>query len=124
MTWTGSRMVRPCSATERPIAWRIGVWFASLAAVDDPELLESSIRQAVGAREDLASFLCGKALLLLLDNLEQLLPDVARFIAEIDAKVLATSRERLNIAGEQEYEVPTLSTGDAVAMFIQRARLL
>ena len=101
-----------------------GVWFASLAAVDDPELLESSIRQAVGAREDLASFLRGKALLLLLDNLEQLLPDVARFIAEIDAKVLATSRERLNVAGEQEYEVPTLSTGDAVAMFIQRARLL
>jgi predicted ATPase len=101
-----------------------GVWFVSLAAVDHPELVESAIRQAVGARDDLGAFLRGKKLLLLLDNLEQLLPDAGPFVAQLDAKVLATSRERLNVAAEQEYEVPTLSIDDAVAMFIQRARLL
>ena len=54
-----------------------GVWFVSLASLSDPELVEPTIAQVLGARGELNDFLRGKHLLLLLDNLEQLLPDVA-----------------------------------------------
>jgi predicted ATPase/DNA-binding SARP family transcriptional activator/class 3 adenylate cyclase len=99
-----------------------GVWFVSLAAVSDPELVEPTISQVLGAHGDLNAFLRGKRLLLLLDNLEQLLPDVAPTVARLETTVLATSRERLNVAGEQEYPVPTLPLEDAVQLFTQRAR--
>jgi predicted ATPase len=101
-----------------------GVWFVSLAALTDPQLVEPMIAELIGTRDDLRRFLRGKTLLLLLDNLEQLLPSVAPIIAALDAKVLATSRERLNVAAEQEYEVTTLPLDDAVALFTQRARQL
>jgi predicted ATPase len=102
-----------------------GVWFVSLAAVADAEFVEATIAQVVGAREeDLEEFLRERDLLLLLDNLEHLLPAVAPTVARLGARVLATSRERLNVAGEQEYEVATLPLEDAVALFTQRARQL
>jgi len=101
-----------------------GVWFVSLAALTDYRLVHSTIGQVVGARDDLGHFLRDKKLLLLLDNLEHLLPKVARQIAELDTTILATSRERINIASEQEYPVPTLPIGDAVSLFVQRARQL
>jgi len=101
-----------------------GVWFVSLAALTDYRLVHSTIGQVVGARDDLGQFLQGKNLLLLLDNLEHLLPDVAPQIAELDTTILATSRERINIASEQEYPVPTLPIPDAVSLFVQRARQL
>jgi predicted ATPase/class 3 adenylate cyclase len=101
-----------------------GVWFVSLAAVTDPDLFEPTISSTLGAKDDLGSFLAAKRLLLLLDNLEQLLPAVASTVVSLDAQILATSRERLNVAGEQEYDVPTLPLDDAVALFTQRARQL
>jgi predicted ATPase/class 3 adenylate cyclase len=101
-----------------------GVWFVSLAAVTDPDLVEPTIMQVVGAREDLRQHLRGKRLLLLLDNLEQLLPGVAPVVSGLGTKVLATSRERLNVLGEQEYPVPTLPPAEAVALFNERARQL
>jgi predicted ATPase/class 3 adenylate cyclase len=101
-----------------------GVWFVSLATLGDPQLIEPTIAGVVGAQDGLADFLRGKKLLLLLDNLEQLLPDVATIVSEWDAHVLATSRERLNVATEQEYPVPALPLEDAVALFTQRARQL
>ncbi|TML03483.1 MAG: adenylate/guanylate cyclase domain-containing protein, partial [Actinobacteria bacterium] len=101
-----------------------GVWFVSLASLTDVRLVEPAIAQAVGAPEDLRTFLQGRKMLLLLDNLEQLLPDVAQPILELDAHVLATSRERLNLSIEQEYPVSTLPLEDAVAVFAQRARQL
>jgi predicted ATPase len=101
-----------------------GVWFVSLAAVRDPQLVEPTIAQAVGSPDDLREFLRGKKALILLDNLEQLLPDAAGIIASLQTRVLATSRTRLNVAAEQEYPVPTLRLDDAVALFTQRARQL
>jgi predicted ATPase len=101
-----------------------GIWFVSLAALRDPLLAESTIAQVVGSPDDLLSFLRGKEAFLLLDNLEQLLPDAAELIASLDAHVLVTSRTRLNVAAEQEYQVPTLPLDDAVALFTQRARQL
>jgi predicted ATPase/Tfp pilus assembly protein PilF len=101
-----------------------GVWFVSLAAVADATLVESTVAQVLGARDDLNEFVREKKLLLLLDNLEQLLPEAAPVVASLEARVLATSRERLNVAREQEYPVPTLPSTEAVALFTQRARQL
>jgi predicted ATPase len=101
-----------------------GVWFVSLAAVQDPQLIEPTIAQVVGGPDDLHEFLAGKRTLLVLDNLEQLLPDAAAIVAGVDARILATSRGRLNIAAEQEFPVPTLPLDDAAALFTQRARQL
>jgi predicted ATPase len=101
-----------------------GVWFVSLAAVSDASLVERTIASALGTKADLAEFVRGKQILLVLDNLEQLLPAVAPKIAALEASVLATSRERLNVFGEQEFPVPTLQIADAVALFTARARQL
>src|SRR5262249_19291867 len=101
-----------------------GVWFVSLAAVRDPQLIEPTIARVVGGPDDLHEFLAGKRMLLVLDNLEQLLPDAATIVARVDARILATSRSRLNMAAEQEFPVPTLPLDDAAALFTQRARQL
>jgi predicted ATPase len=101
-----------------------GVWFVPLAAIRDPQLIEPTIARAVGGADDLNEFLTGKRTLLVLDNLEQLLPDAADVVARLDARILATSRSRLNIAAEQEFPVPTLPIDDAATLFTQRARQL
>jgi predicted ATPase/class 3 adenylate cyclase len=101
-----------------------GVWFVSLAAVRDPQLIEPTIARVVGGPDDLHEFLAGKRTLLVLDNLEQLLPDAGEIVARLDARILATSRSRLNISAEQEFPVPTLPLEDAATLFTQRARQL
>jgi predicted ATPase/DNA-binding SARP family transcriptional activator len=101
-----------------------GVWFVSLAATNDPTLLESSIAQVMGAPDNLDAYLRARDLLLVLDNLEHLLPDVATTISGLPARILATSRERLAVSAEQEYEVLPLALDDGVALFVARARQL
>ena len=101
-----------------------GVWFVSLAAVRDPQLIEPTIARVVGGPDDLHEFLTGKRTLLVLDNLEQLLPGAADIVVRLDARILATSRSRLNIAAEQEFPVPTLPVDDGAVLFTQRARQL
>jgi predicted ATPase/class 3 adenylate cyclase len=101
-----------------------GVWFVSLAAVRDAALVEPTIAEVLGSPDDLAEFLRGKQLLLLLDNLEHLLPAAASVVAALGAHTLATSRERLNVTGEQEYPLSPLPLGDAAALFTERARRL
>jgi predicted ATPase/class 3 adenylate cyclase len=101
-----------------------GVWFVPLAGVRDPQLIEPTIARMVGGPDDLHEFLTGKRTLLVLDNLEQLIPGAADIVPRLDARVLATSRSRLNVAAEQEFPVPTLPIDDAVTLFTQRARQL
>ncbi len=66
--------------------------------------------------------------LLVLDNCEHLLDPAAEFVEQIlsacpDSTVLATSRERLAVPGEQVFPVaPLPPTTDAVALFHDRAR--
>jgi predicted ATPase/class 3 adenylate cyclase len=121
---SGKTRLALASAAELADDFADGVWFVSLASLSDTELVEPTIAQVLGARGDLNEFLRGKQLLLLLDNLEQLLPDVAETVAGLEAKVLATSRERLNLSAEHEYPVPMLPPEDAVELFTQRARQL
>jgi predicted ATPase len=39
-----------------------------------------------------------------------------------DVRVLVTSRERLHLSAEREYEVPVLAIADGAALFVERAR--
>jgi predicted ATPase/class 3 adenylate cyclase len=114
-----------------------GVWFVDLAALRDPALLEPAIAVALGVRETpdrtageaLGAHLRARTLLLLLDNLEQLLPAAAAIVARMvraapGLRVLVTSRELLRVAGEREYPVPPLEIEAAIALFLDRARTL
>ncbi len=105
-----------------------GVWFVSLAPVRDPSLVEATVAQVLGVQGEVLEHLRSRRLLLLLDNLEHLL-EAATWIAELlavapDLRVLATSRERLAVAAEQEYVVPTLALPEASELFVERARRL
>jgi predicted ATPase len=111
-----------------------GVFFVALAPIDDPVLVVSTIAKTLGLKESegetlnesLARYLADKELLLLLDNVERLLdamPAVAELLREASGlEVMATSRAPLRISGELEYPVPPLETGDAVALFRDRAQ--
>jgi predicted ATPase/DNA-binding SARP family transcriptional activator len=125
---------------------REGAVFADLAAVRDPELLGSALADALGASDTgeavedvLATHLRDRSMLLVLDNLEQLVPDVELVSSLLAAAprllVLATSRTPLRLAGEHEYPVPPLglpetgadtsfeqlAANDAVRLFAARA---
>jgi len=112
-----------------------GVWFVDLAAVRDPALLDSAIATTLGVRESperaisdaLRFHLRDRATLLVLDNLEQLLPVAAEVVSGLvraapELRILVTSRELLRIAGEQGYPVPPLDVASGVALFEDRAR--
>jgi predicted ATPase/class 3 adenylate cyclase len=112
-----------------------GVWFIDLAAVRDPALIETAIAATIDVRESkdrtireaLSTYLRERTALLVLDNLEQLLPDGAEVVARLvrsapNLRVVVTSRELLRIAGERGYPVPPLDAEAGVALFIDRAR--
>ena len=113
-----------------------GVWFVGLATLTDVDLVVAGIAQTFGLREGsgrtyrdlLGDYLRSRRLLLVLDNLEQLLPEVAGVVAELAAEFagvdfLATSREPLRIGAEREYSVPPLVAAEAVTLFAERAGL-
>ena len=105
-------------------AFADGVRFVSLASVLDPVHVPFTVARALGLHDvrgadplaQLATVLDGRALLLVLDNLEHLLPAapwVADFLQSCPGvKALVTSRERLRITGEQEMPVLPLALPD------------
>ncbi len=108
-------------ATALAPAFLNGVWFVSLAAVspDEPEAVASTLAAALhlalGAgdpRKQLLDYLRQRELLLVLDNLEHLLGGAGWFsqllAAAPDVKILATSRERLNLQVEQVVQLSGL----------------
>jgi predicted ATPase/DNA-binding SARP family transcriptional activator len=108
------------------------VVFVDLSAIRDAALLPSEIarrlevEEADGSIEDeVVHNLRPRRLLLVLDNLEQLLPDVtylSRLLADAPGvRILATSRAPLRLGGEHEYPVPSLQLADAVELFVARA---
>lgn len=133
----GSGKTRLAVAVARDVRDRFphGVWFVDLAAVRDPEQLESTIAATLEVRESadravgdaLRVHLRDRTALLLLDNLEQLLPRGAEIVARIvrdapNLRVLVTSRELLRIAGERGHPVPPLDARSGVELFVDRAR--
>ena len=118
-----------------------GVFFVSLAEVDDASLVVSSIARAIGLHEQpgltlegtLDAYLAEREVLLVLDNLEQILDaaaDVSRLARQAGGvRIVTTSREPLRVDGEEVVEVQPLSLpqgnapeqSDAVQLFVNRA---
>ena len=98
-----------------------GVWLVDLAPISDPDLIALAVARALGIRDDpgrplvetIIDFLRTKSLLLLLDNCEHLIGDVAELTERIlvncqAVSLCASSREALGVAGEQVFQVPSL----------------
>ena len=125
-----------------------GVFFVALGSVRDPSLVLSTIAATLSVKEVagrplaelLRDRLDGQRTLLVVDNLEHLLP-AANQLSDLlahtrEVKVLATSRAVLRISAEYEFPlsplplpplspVPSLaelSCNEAVALFTERAR--
>jgi predicted ATPase/class 3 adenylate cyclase len=101
-----------------------GVFFVPLAPLQDAALVGSTIVQSAGVRavEDLHQL----EVLLVLDNLEHLLPAATELSSLLAAapgvRLLATSRVRLNISAEREFALEPFSDAEAVEFFVERAR--
>jgi predicted ATPase/class 3 adenylate cyclase len=114
-----------------------GTWFIDLAAVREAGMLEPAIATTLGLRdsadrsmaEALRAHLRERSTLLLLDNLEQLLPQGAEVVSSIargapDVRCLVTSRELLRIGGERGHPVPPLDADAGIRLFEARATAL
>ena len=132
-----------------------GVWLVELEAVTDPDLVPASLAAALGIAAGssigvggqnsrpldgkLIDYLRGKELLVVLDNCEHLIEACAQITGTVlraapEVRFLATSRERLGVAGEALWPVPPLGVpeshvtspdqlakSDAVRLFVDRA---
>ncbi len=127
-----------------------GAWWVSLGALSDPSLLTQAIlttfelnRQAQAAPLNLlVGYLEKRRLLLVLDNCEHLVDACAELAAHLmsycpNLRILATSREALQVPGEVTLRVPPLTVPrpaladtnnvmdfDAVRLFVERAQAM
>ncbi|MBV8066726.1 MAG: adenylate/guanylate cyclase domain-containing protein [Candidatus Eremiobacteraeota bacterium] len=113
---------------------RDGVWFVDLSSVGDAALIAGTILSAVGAEPssegdplaDLVSYLQKRELLLLVDNSEHLVSDVAVIVSQLIDRcphlaILATSRSPLDISAERVYRLSSLDRDAALKLFADRA---
>ena len=115
-----------------------GCYFVDLSAVSDGSELPAAIASAVrlefggsvdGALEHVVDHLAGRDALLVLDNCEHILDECAEFAERLLGRssataMLATTRQRLEIPGEQVVAVGSLGDGiegSAVQLFLERA---
>lgn len=110
-----------------------GVWFVALDALRDHRLVARAIADAVGVDEvagdvvvPLRQHLSARQLLLVLDNFEHV-DDAAPLVGDLLAaapglRVLVTSRVALRLYGEHVRTLEPLAIGDAVPLFLERAR--
>jgi predicted ATPase/Tfp pilus assembly protein PilF/DNA-binding XRE family transcriptional regulator len=126
-----------------------GVFFAALAPLEDPNLVAPTISQTLGfvevqnrvPLERLKDGIGEKQMLIVLDNCEHLIEEVASVASDLllscpHLKILTTSREALRVPGEWLYSVPSLnipkvntsidmdvvSQFSALTLFAERAR--
>jgi predicted ATPase/DNA-binding SARP family transcriptional activator len=108
------------AVVDRTGAFHDGVYLVSLGALTSPNFVLPAIAEAIGCtiegagplKAQLLAHLRDKEMLLLLDGFERVIA-AATLLAEILAacpqmRVLATSREPLNLRGEQQVRVPPL----------------
>ena len=125
-----------------------GLRVAELATVRDADVLVDEIAQRFAVTRvagtplvrSMAEYIGAQRVLLVLDNCEQIIRSTADLCRDLltacpNLRVLATSRERLGVAGEALYRVPSLSVPeqdatveqanrhDAVRMFVERSQL-
>ena len=129
-------------------AFRDGVWLVQLDQLRDEALVAEAVAGVLGLQPRaglspeaaLTAYLANRQLLLVLDNCEHLVDAAAKLADQLlraaaGLRVLATSRESLNTAGETVLPVPPLPAPDpgqpltleklgwfpAVALFAERA---
>jgi predicted ATPase/DNA-binding CsgD family transcriptional regulator len=144
----GKTRVAERVARDRRRAYPHGVWLVELGELADPALLTQTVLTGLGVRAQpsgdalqvLIDSLSSRQLLLVLDNCEHLLDEVAGLSTALlrncpNVQILATSRESLHVVGEAVLPVPPmaapepdrsggvagLSRYDAVALFTERA---
>ncbi len=125
-----------------------GVFFVDLAPVTDAAVVPAAIAAAVGFSRlaigtgsgrpatELIDYLSTRKVLLVVDNCEQVLEACAALVDEIlercpGVSILATSREALDLQGEQIYPLPPLDVAgdsllaaDSAVLFAARAALV
>jgi predicted ATPase len=133
---TGKTRLALQAAAEAAEEFPDGLTWVALSPLRDPALLLAAVAQALGLKEQpgqslvdtLLARLSGRRQLLLLDNAEHLLPQAAHdlaFLQEVSGlTLLITSRERLQLQGEQVRAVPPMDEQDGVTLFTARARAL
>jgi len=131
---------------------RAGVWLVELAPVQG-SFVPAAVARALNVQESpnrplletLLAYLKQKSLLLILDNCEHVIAEAAALADALlrgcpQLRVLATSREPLQILGERTYRLPSLNVPttaeivglsasaaagfDAVVLFAQRAQAI
>src|SRR5215218_6543617 len=103
-------------------AYPDGVWLVDLAPLSEAELVPQAVAQALGVREQpgrplvqtLKDTARSRKMLLVVDNCEHLVEAVVGLVDSLldsclGLRVLATSRETLNAAGEVTWVVPSLT---------------
>ncbi len=125
-----------------------GTWFVELAPLTDGDRVPQAVATVLGIKEDagrpvaeaLNRTLRDRSLLLVLDNCEHLVQACAELAVMLlraapGVKILATSREPLNVRGEITYQMPVMSLPqakngaaiteptqyEAVRLFVERA---
>ena len=146
---TGKTRLALRLAAELAGAFPDGVWLVNLASLHEETLVPQAIATTLGLRavggrsieDTLLAWLRERRLLLLLDNCEHLIVACARLADAMlqlapELRLLTTSREALNIAGEAVFVVPPLGLpsldttaaidevlgSDAVRLFVERRR--
>jgi predicted ATPase len=115
-----------------------GVWFVELAPLTARGLLAETVADSVGAPQEstvepldrVSDYLREHAALIILDNCEHLIDEVASFADSLlrscpDVQLLLTSREGVAVTGEVLWRVPSLRVDEdaaAIELFADRAR--
>jgi len=111
-----------------------GRWFVPLASVQEAEQAREALGQVLGLGEGAGSavmsrHLAARRALVVLDNAEHLLPDLAEALAALlpttgGSTVLVTSREPMHLEAERVVRIPVLTGTDAEDLLMSRARAL
>jgi predicted ATPase/class 3 adenylate cyclase len=135
-----SRLALQVAAEVAP-AFRDGVWFASLAALEERALVAGTILEALGVPErqgesavdTLCAWAATREALVVIDNCEHLLTEVAAIVdrameSSTTLVMLTTSQSPLSVRGEHAWAVAPLSgprgiSRDSVELFVDRARM-
>ena len=126
-----------------------GTWWVELVSASEgltvPLLIAAAIDRRIPSGDEpgsaLAAIIAGRTMLIVLDNCEHLIADVAQLVDELlrscpNLSILTTSRIGLEVPGELTWRVPALSLPapetrvsigvlgqfDAVKLFVERAK--
>lgn len=102
-----------------------GVWLVDLGGLAEPGLLAQAVASSLGIRsqsghepaDSLAEYVADRQFLLVLDNCEHLINACAALANQllqraVAVRILATSRQKFGMQGEQVFAVPPLSAPD------------